>query len=407
MKILVNAVSAKLGGAATYIRNLAGSLLEQARPGEEFVFVVPPERAREIPATDSRLRVVADGAAGGSYARRLWWDQVGLRRMLEREQPDVLFSSANFALLACPCPQVLLVRIPIYFSREYLQQVLPGKSASFRAETALRRWLVCRSVGAADCVVTPSAAMLEDLRQFVKLDESHARVNSYGVPRARLAQQIARLKSARGEQTVPRPARILWVSHYADHKNLATLLRAAEILKQQNVSFELQLTLDPWRQDGQHTRMPQEELDLLRRLDGTVRTIGVLDYDATWRAYEQVDIFVFPSLCESFGHPLVEAMAAGLPVVASDIAVHREICGNAGSYFPVLDAQALAAQLGALIRNPALRQELAARGSHRVEQFLWEDHVDRLLGLLREMAASRAARGPARRTGRKAVPQIS
>ena len=400
MKILVNAVSAKLGGAATYVRNLARSLLEQALPGEEFVFVVPPERVPEMPAGGSRVKVIESRAAAGSYAKRVWWDQVGLRRLLEREQPDVLFSSANFALLGCPCPQVLLVRIPIYFSREYLQQVLPGKSRAFRWETALRRWLVCRSVMAADCVVTPSAAMLDDLRRYVRLDGGRACVNSYGVPRARLAEQIARRNGTQRAAGATRPARVLWVSHYADHKNLATLLRAAEILKQQSqVSFELQLTLDPWRQDGQHTRMPEEELALLRRLGDTVRPIRVLDYDATWRAYEGADVFVFPSLCESFGHPLVEAMAAGLPVVASDIAVHREICGDAGAYFPVCDARALADRLGELTRNPARRREQAVRGSHRVERFLWEDHVERLLGLWREMAASRAAR--------RAAPQVS
>lgn len=403
MKILVNAVSAKLGGAATYVRNLAGSLLDQARTGEEFLFVVPPERAREMSADGVRMRVMENRAAAGSYAKRLWWDQVGLRRMVERERPDVLFSSANFALLGCPCPQVLLVRIPIYFSREYLVQVLPGKSRAFHWETALRRWLVCRSVTAADCVVTPSAAMLEDLRRYARLDDARARVNSYGVPRARLAEQIARRSGPERAAAAAQPARVLWVSHYADHKNLATLLRAAEILKQHSdVLFELHLTLDPWRQDGQHTRMPEEELALLRRLDGTVRPVGVLDCDATWRAYEAADIFVFPSLCESFGHPLVEAMAAGLPVVASDIAVHREICGDAGVYFPVLDAHALAARLAELIRNPSRRQELVALGSRRVEQFLWEDHVERLLCLWREMAASRAARRAAPRT----APQV-
>jgi glycosyltransferase involved in cell wall biosynthesis len=404
VKVLVNAVSAKLGGAATYVRNLAGALLDQARDGEELLFVVPPERTREIPADDVRVRVIESDAASGSYAKRVWWDQVGLRRLVGREQPDVLFSSANFALLACPCPQVLLVRIPIYFSREYLDQVLPGKSLAFQCATTLRRWLVCRSVMAADCVVTPSAAMLEDLRRFVRLDDSRARVNSYGVPRVRLAKQTARPSGAQCAAVSPRPARVLWVSHYADHKNLATLLRAVEILNERkDLSFELRLTLDPWRQDGQHTRMPEKELALLRRMDGTVRTIGVLDYDATWRAYGDVDIFVFPSLCESFGHPLVEAMAAGLPVVASDIAVHREICGDAGVYFPVLDARALAERLAELIRNPARRQEQAARGMRRVDQFVWEDHVDRLLGLWREMSASRAAR----REAARAATQVS
>lgn len=401
MKILVNAVAAKLGGAATYVRNLAGSLLELAQAGDEFVFVVPAERASEMPAGDSRVKVLESRAATGSYGRRIWWDQISLRRVLHSAKPDVLFSSANFALLGCPCPQALLVRIPIYFSREYLEHVLPGKSPAFRWETALRRWLVCRSVTAADCVVTPSAAMLDDLRRFARLEDSRAHVNPYGVPRARLAEQIGRRAS---EQRTSRsgPLQVLWVSHYADHKNLATLLRAAQILKDKGeVPFRLQLTLDPWRQDGQHTPMGAEEMKLLRDLGDTAQPIGVLDYAATWRAYEAAHIFVFPSLCESFGHPLVEAMTAGLPVIASEIAVHREICGDAAAYFPVFDAHALAAQLGELLRNPARRQELAERGLRRAGNFIWEDHVERLLGLWREMAA----RQTARRAAPRAAPQ--
>ncbi len=405
MKILVNAVSAKLGGAATYIRNLAGSLLDQAQAGEEFLFLVPPERMKELPAGNPRLRVLASGAASGSHARRWWWDQVTLRGIVRRERPAVLFSSANFALLGCPCPQVLLVRIPIYFSREYLEQVLPQKPLAFRAETSVRRWLVCRSAQAADCVVTPSAAMLEDLRRFTRLDAGRAVVNSYGVPRGR----VARLASAaaaetRGPGSEPRPVRLLWVSHYADHKNLVTLLRAVELLQKEHGSpFELLLTLDVESQAGQHTPMPEDERELLRRLGGVVRTLGVLDYERTWQAYSEADVFVFPSLCESFGHPLVEAMAAGLPIVASDIAVHREICGDAARYFPVLSVEALAGALRELIGDPQSRRGLAARGRLQVEKFFWEDHVARLLDLLRAKAALSHASGTAPQAAREAV----
>ncbi len=393
MKVLVNAVSAKLGGAATYIRNLAFSLLEQAEGDQEFVFAVPPERARELPAGHSRLRVVESRAAAGSYAGRCWWDQVALRRLCRSERPDALFSSANFAMLGCPCPQVLLVRIPIYFSREYLEQVLPQKPLIFRAEIALRRWLVCRSVAAADWVVTPSAAMLEDLSRFAPLNRARAVVNSYGVPRARLAQVASPSAPSAHAPQPERPVRLLWVSHYADHKNVATLLRAAELLKQaEDLRFELLLTLDPERHTGQHTIIPENELAMLRRLDGAVRPLGVLNYEQTWQAYHEADVFVFPSLCESFGHPLVEAMAAGVPVVASDIAVHREICGDAADYFPVLDAPALAGELRGLIRAPERRRELAARGRRRVHGFHWEDHVARLLGLFREVSTGRVGR---------------
>jgi glycosyltransferase involved in cell wall biosynthesis len=390
MKVLINAVSAKLGGAATYVQNLARSLSEQAAPQDEFVFVVPPERAVSVPVSLPQVRVLKSGAATGSYARRWWWDQVTFRGLLESERPDVLFSSANFGMVRCPSSQVLLVRNPIYFSREYLEHVLPAKGRRLRAETALRRWLVCRSAAAADCVMTPSAAMMDDLRRFVALDGGRCVVNPYGVPRARVSNG-SRPAVASGPRQ--RPMRMLWVSHYADHKNLLTLLRAAHILRDSGAPpFELLLTLDPAARNGQHTAMPAEEFALLQSLNGTVRAVGVQDYEGTWRLYAEADVFVFPSLVESFGHPLVEAMAAGLPIVASDVRIHREICGDAATYFPLFSAEALAATLHRLMERAPEREELAVRGRARVSQFLWEDHVARLLDVLRRAAADRAQR---------------
>jgi len=390
MKVLVNAVSAKLGGAATYVRNLARSLEALAASEDRFVFVVPPERAGEMAREGDRVRVLESRAASGPYARRWWWDQVTLRRMVAQERPDVLFSSANFAMMACPCPQALLVRIPIYFSREYGQRVLPGKAATFRAETALRRWLVCRSVASADCVITPSAAMRDDLQRFARIPEGRARVIPYGVPRERLEAAGPR-RAVAGQ-----PFRALWVSHYADHKDLGTLLRAVSMLRERGQArLELRLTLDPpgaAAPRGQHTAMPAEERDLLAAMDGSVRCLGVLGYEQIWQAYREADVFVFPSLCESFGHPLVEAMAAGLPVLASDIPIHREVCADAAQYFPAGDAEALAARLGALAADAGLREEMARRGTLRVRSFVWEDHVTGLLALLRELSAGRAVR---------------
>ena len=395
MKVLVNAVSAKLGGAATYVRNLVRSLEEQAAPQDRFVVVVPPERAAEMAHAGRLVRVIASSAASGSYAGRWWWDQVTLRRLISREKPDVLFSSANFAMLSCPCPQALLVRIPIYFAREYLEHVLPEKGAGFRVETAMRRWLVCRSVAGADYVVTPSAAMLSDLQRFVNIPDGRTRIIPYGVPRARIGND----HPAPAVASTNDPLRLLWVSHYADHKNLATLLRAVELLRERgNRPVELRLTLEPPLKSGQrgeHTPLREEERGLLAALDGTVRYLGVLGYEATWKEYREAGLFAFPSLCESFGHPLVEAMAAGRPIVASDIPVHREICGEAAAYFPARDAAALAERLAAIGDSRAFQAEMIRRGRKRVHSFIWESHVEGLLTLLRELATPRGAGEPA------------
>jgi len=393
MKVLVNAVSAKLGGAATYVRNLAHSLVSLAAAEDRFVVVVPPERAREIAADSERVRVLESRAASGSYARRWWWDQVTLRRLVAQERPDVLFSSANFGMVACPCRQALLVRIPIYFSREYCEHVLPGKTAAFRAETALRRWLVCRSAAHADCVVTPSAAMLDDLLRYAPIPEGRTRVIPYGVPGERLREYVP---PQRPEAGPDRAFRILWVSHYADHKDLATLLRAVSLLRERSKNrIELSLTLESPRdgaQPGHHTKMPWAEQQLLASLGASARCLGILRYEQIWDAYRDADVFVFPSLCESFGHPLVEAMGAGLPVLASGIPIHREICGDAAHYFPVRDVEALAAGLERLAADANLRADMARRGASRVRNFIWEDHVVRLLALLRELSAGQTAR---------------
>jgi glycosyltransferase involved in cell wall biosynthesis len=411
MKVVINAVSAKLGGAATYVRNLALSLRENPPAGDEFLFIVPPGRAAELrngAGGDARIRVLESGAAGGSYAARWWWEQVTLRRLLARERPDVLFSSANFAMLACPSPQVLLVRIPIYFSAEYIEHVLPHKSATFRLETALRRWLVCRSVRAADCLMTPTAAMRDDLARFARVDAGRTVVNAYGVPDERVGRASA--AAARNGRAA---FRLLWVSHYADHKNLATLLRAVLLLRGDAAlpKIELWLTLDAEAQRGQHTPLPPAERELLASLGDTVKLLGVRSYEETWKLYEQCDLFLFPSLCESFGHPLVEAMASGLPIVASDVAVHREICGEAAAYFPVLEATTLAQTLRGLMLDSPAREALAANGSQRVQSFLWNDHVARLLALWRELAAcgsaastvADAASNPARVSAREGL----
>ena len=380
MKVLINAVSAKLGGAATYVNNLASALPCAANSGDEFVFVLPGPR--QFASTTSQIRVISSDAATGSYARRWWWDQVELRRIVADEKPDVLFSSANFAMLRCPCPQVLLVRNPIYFSQHYLDHVLPQRGLALRAETIARRWLVAQSVAAADCLMLPSRAMLDDLARHVRLTRQVLSVNPYGVPTSHVLKN-ERLPRAHG------PLRILWVSHYADHKNLGTLLRAATILRNQgNTPFTLALTLDP-AGGGQHTAMPAADSALLHSLGDSVQLVGVASYERVWQLYAEADVFVFPSLTESFGHPLVEAMASQLPILASDIPIHREICADAALYFEPFDAPRLAVQLQHFAASAAQRAHMARLGRARVQSFLWEDHVKRLLATLRDTAQRR------------------
>src|SRR5262249_6900661 len=144
---------------------------------------------------------------------RMWFDQVRLRKFLRDERADALFSTANFAILGSPCPQLLLVRNALYFSEVYRRHILSTKPLRVRAGEEVRPAPTILSSRAADVVMTPSGALRDEMASFLGAHASKVVVNPYGVDATRFAS-VAKVE--RGEA----PARLLFTSLYAEHKNL-------------------------------------------------------------------------------------------------------------------------------------------------------------------------------------------
>jgi glycosyltransferase involved in cell wall biosynthesis len=364
-----------MGGAANYIRNIACEL-ESLAPEHEFICVVPEEQADTVRRLTRNLRVIGTSVSNRSYLRRLWFDQVTLRRMLQSEGIDVLYSTANLGMLGCPCRQVLLVRNMLYFSPAY-EQLLVTAGLKARFENAMRRWMVCLSVKSADTVMTPSRTMLDALLECCPAARGRAVVNPYGVRPRTADGGTATLRHTKGGAVT-----LLYTSLYAEHKNVGTLLRALQELIKDGVDCRLLTPADPewqgpgrsatWQCDAETTRDPE----LRRHLEFT----GVLGGEAMARLYTRADIFVYPSIIESFGHPLLEAMAAGLPVVAADAPINRELCADSAIYFNPYDAADCARQIRRVIEDSFLANELIRRGVERSRGFQWGEHGLHLIG---------------------------
>ena len=372
MKIFVNAISAKMGGAATYIIAVAREFARAHRE-HQFTFFLPAERAEQIRAISPSFRVVTSEAAHGNLAGRLWFEQVTLRRDLRTGNADVLFSTANLGMLACPCFQVLLVRNALYFSRLYGERFLPKQPWRARLANWLRARMTAQSAKAADVVMTPSTAMMDELCASVSVPAAERLVNPYGVSDHIVPRAATRIAD--------RPLQLIFPALYAEHKNLGTLLRALARLSEQGHRFEFHTTADPNAPDARHTSTWQADAELARTpgLAGRVHFHRFRGSEDAARMYGEGDVFVYPSVVESFGHPLVEAMAAGLPVLAADVAINREICGEAAVYFSPFDVEECAVRLAELLADPALRQQLGECGRTRARSFTWEKHVATLL----------------------------
>ena len=244
----------------------------------------------------------------------------------------------------------------------------------------VRKWLVALSAQCSNLVVVPSERMRRLVTEALPRLDGRLALNPYGCPLDPLAQPQCPAVDSRGR------FRLLYVSEYNDYKNLTVLLKAVACLVEHGrQDFYLVSTIDPWQFPKAEfvTRKEDQQLALSPSISSFVNFTGLRPHEEIPQLYAQSDLFVFPSVAESFGFPLVEAMAAGLPILASDIAICREICGDAAVYFSPSNARDLADQIVLLRGNPELRKRLHEAGIKRArELFNWDDHVQRLLRLI-------------------------
>ena len=104
--------------------------------------------------------------------------------------------------------------------------------------------------------------------------------------------------------------------------------------------------------------------------------------------YRLADVFVFPSLYEGFGLPPLEAMASGTPVITSNVSSLPEVVGDAALLIDPYEPEAIADAMRRVLSEPALREDLRARGLARVRQFSWERSISRVREIYGEVLAS-------------------
>ena len=128
---------------------------------------------------------------------------------------------------------------------------------------------------------------------------------------------------------------------------------------------------------------------ILQRLRAPrVRHLDYVDPDALPALYAGAELFVFPSIYEGFGFPLLEAMAHGVPSIAARSSSLPEIGGDAALYFDPRDARELQSLMQRVLTDRALRDDLAARGRARAAQFRWDRTAEQTLDVLRAVAES-------------------
>lgn len=364
-------LTSRTSGIGRYAINLVRSLL-LALPAEdhslEIVLFTGPQTSRSVLDT-----------LAGTY----------------REHFCAVQSSLVRSLICLPCGIVQHninvfhgldhVGLPLFFKRgTYVITVHDVIPLLFPQLFTLKHRLVVRAglsrvAKQADMVIVPSYAVQQDVQQYLRIPEDRVVVIPEGCePRFRPLAHADHLHRVRRKYGLP--ARyILCLGTLEPRKNITTLLYAFAQLRHtlhgEPTPHLVVAGARGWRE--QTIFQTVKSLNL----EPVVCFPGFVDDEDLPALYGGALLFVFPSLHEGFGLPVLEAMSCGIPVVASNTSAIPEVAGDAALLVDPYDVEGIATAMATVVHNASLRDSLRQKGLAQAQRFSWETTARQTLAL--------------------------
>ena len=383
IRLFLNGLAASAGGGLTYLRNVIPELA--LRSDVETAVLLSAALRREFDSV-SNIAFVEE-ADSYTAPHRFLREQKILPPLLRWARAQVLISAGNFALWNSPIPQILLSRNSLYTSPDFLRDVRARHDYAIWADTIIKSFVARQSIRRADITVAPSEAFARELtawsgREVIALHHGF-NAEAFASDLTPLSVEV-QAQLAGGRDAL----RLLFVSHYNYYRNFETLFRAIPFLKKalpdKKVKLYLTCRLDSFENPGAYKAEQASSLVSELRADHDIVELGTIPYSSLHHLYRACQIYVTPAYAESFAHPLVEAISSGLPIVASDLPVHREICDGAALYFSRFSPEELA-ECVLKLQDHRLAGKLAESGRARAKDFSWKTHVTRLVELATQL----------------------
>jgi glycosyltransferase involved in cell wall biosynthesis len=313
-----------------------------------------------------------------SGARNLLWLQKILPGKLASLRADVFHAPAFLGTLAPPCPMVVTVPDTIYRS-------FPGDyDYKWRLYARL---LIGPSIQRAAAVITHSDFSKSQIATAYRVPRERIHVVPHGIAQPFKvvpdADAVARVKEKYGL----RERYCLFVGASERRKNLLALVQAVAQLHARGDFAELQMALVGPRGSGWNQ---VQSLVTRERLQERVVGLGFVADEELPLLYAGAELFVFPSLMEGFGIPLLEAMASGTPIVATPCPPTPEVVGDAAYLAAGTDADALANAMARVLNDSELARRLRASGRARAERFSWQRAAQQTVALYRSVMEQNA-----------------
>jgi glycosyltransferase involved in cell wall biosynthesis len=358
----------------TYTRNLVQWLARLDSENRYSVFI-NKESVGVFEALAPGVTVVPCPIRASRRPIRILWEQFVLPFQVRSRKVDLLLSTGLTAPILCHATSLVVLHDlqhlnqPHNFSWLYLQFL---------------KLIIRASAKSADGVITVSNHVKKDVERFYGIASERIAVSHLGVdPMLFNTGHPTREPSFRQRYGLPERY-ILYAAASLPHKNHARLFAALQLARKQIP--DLKLVLIGARDRGEESLI--REIDRLG-LHDDVLLLGWLPLEDVPLIYRGCEAFVFPTLHEGFGLPIIEAMACGVPVVCSNIEPLIEVAGEAARFVNPLEPEDIARGIIDVLTDEGLRSALIDRGLERAHEFAWEETAKHTLDFVNAMAGRR------------------
>ena len=371
MKIGINAiflVAGEGGGIERYLRNIIKALKKLDHENEYIIFT-NKDNTGTFDLGDNFTEYFTPVSARFRLMKILW-EQFLLPFQVKAAGIDVLFSPGNISPLFVSCPSVVVIHDLIPFVR----------SDNFsKIELCALRFLLRLTAKMATRIITISRSSEREIMSQFQISSDRISVIYlacdqnffYSQPSAEETGKLKKQYGIKGDF-------VLCTASTRPYKNIDRLLLAFSILKKRHaVKHRLVLV----GASGRHHRFLLKMVADLGLNEDVVFT-GFVPDKVLPALYSAASVFVYPSLYEGFGLPILEAMACGTPVVASNITSMPEVVGDAGLMFDPYDVEEMCKRIYRILSNEERRNKLIAKGKQRVREFSWEKTAMEVVNVL-------------------------
>jgi glycosyltransferase involved in cell wall biosynthesis len=360
VRIAIDARKLRDYGIGTYIRNLVRHLARIDRT-TEYVLIVRPADSEIGSELGENFRTIPDWSR--SYSIR---EQLTIPLDLRREKVD-LFHAPHYVLPPLvPCKSVVTIHDCIHLR---FPQYLPNRLGYVYARSSL--WIATHR---SSRILTVSETSKRDILRYFRVPESKIDVIHNAIDeRLGTPPTGEEMNQVRERYQLNDPF-VLYAGNIKPHKNLERLIEAFNTLRRGGLEHVKLLIIGDEISKYATLRRAVHR----HKLHKHVRFFGFVSDKTLASLYRLASVFVFPSLYEGFGLPPLEAMAAGTPVITSNVSSLPEVVGDAAILIDPYEPDEIAAAMRRVLTEPELREELRARGLARVQQFSWERSVRRV-----------------------------